>query len=228
MSTGPVRPGARRRRFTRRPASQAASMKPEAAASAVIHESRPDHWRRSWAATARVGDPTDDRRRRSDIQTSAQACGHATSSIRNVGRAGCGALATLDERLGRPINLPGAPAGTSYLGLPTRRSAAGPVIIYRSMLPSEGEGWLVVSLLSPTEYRNIGRAEELVTASPAAREIVNAVVAGTVATAGAATATGTAPSPNSLQHPADRWFGGDNRHRHVNHRGITVVRRRSA
>jgi hypothetical protein len=115
----------------------------------------------------------------------------AMSGVRAVDLA----LATLDERPGRPINLPGAPAGTSYLGLPTRRSAAGPVIIYRPMLPSEGEGWLVVSLLSPAEYRNIGRAEELVTASPAAREIVNAVVAGTVATAGAATATGAAPSP---------------------------------
>jgi hypothetical protein len=64
------------------------------------------------------------------------------------------------------------------------------------MLPSEGEGWLVVSLLSPEEYRNIGRAEELVTASPAAREIVNAVVAGTVATA-----TATAPPPTVITTP---------------------------
>jgi len=105
-------------------------------------------------------------------------------------------LAALDESHGRPINLPGAPAGTSYLALPTRRSAAGPVIIYRPMLPSEGEGWLVVSLLSPAEYRNIGRAEELVIASPAAREIVNAVVAGTVATA-----TATALPPTVITTP---------------------------
>jgi hypothetical protein len=75
------------------------------------------------------------------------------------------------------------------------------------MLPSEGEGWLVVSLLSPEEYRNIGRAEELVTASPAAREIVNAVVAGTVATA---TATAPPPAaPNSHHHPADQRPGAD-------------------
>jgi hypothetical protein len=111
-------------------------------------------------------------------------------------RAVDSALAALDERPGRPINLPGAPAGTSYLALPTRRSAAGPVIIYRPMLPSEGEGWLIVSLLSPAEYRNIGRAEELVTVSPAAREIVNAVVAGTVATA-----TATAPPPTVITTP---------------------------
>ncbi len=117
-------------------------------------------------------------------------------------RAVDSALAALDERPGRPINLPGAPAGTSYLALPTRRSAAGPVIIYRPTLPSEGEGWLVVSLLSPEEYRNIGRAEELVTASPAAREIVNAVVAGTVATATVATATATAPPPTVITTPS--------------------------
>jgi hypothetical protein len=116
-------------------------------------------------------------------------------------RAVDSALAALDERPGRPINLPGAPAGTSYLALPTRRSAAGPVIIYRPTLPSEGEGWLVVSLLSPEEYRNIGRAEELVTASPAAREIVNAVVAGTIATATVATATATAPPPTVITTP---------------------------
>lgn len=195
MSTGPARPGARRRRFTRRPASQAASIKPEAAASAVIHEGRPDHRRRSWAATARVGDPTDDRRRRSDIQTSAQACGHATSSIRNVGRAGCGSGSCDSRRKARAADQPARCTGRDVLlGPANSASAAGPVIIYRSMLSSEGEGWLVVSLLSPAEYRNIGRAEELVTASPAAREIVNAVVAGTVATAGAATATGAAPS----------------------------------
>lgn len=116
-------------------------------------------------------------------------------------RAADAALAIIDEQPGQPINLPGAPAGTSYLALPARRNPGGPVIIYRPLLPTEGEGWLVVSLLTPEEYRDIGRAEELVTASPAAREIVSAVVAGTVATAGVATATATALPPSVTVTP---------------------------
>jgi hypothetical protein len=113
------------------------------------------------------------------------------------------AIQTLDKRTGEPIDLPSAPAGTSYLALPTRRSQndePGPVIIYRPRLPREGGGWLVVSLLSPDEYRDVLRAEELVATSPAAREIVGAIVAGTavtVANAGLATARGTAPQPHA-------------------------------
>jgi PHD/YefM family antitoxin component YafN of YafNO toxin-antitoxin module len=97
-------------------------------------------------------------------------------------RAVDAALAVIDEQPGQPINLPGAPAGTSYLALPARRNPGGPVIIYRPLLPMEGEGWLVVSVLSHEEYRDIGRAEELMASSPAAREIVSAIVAGTAAT----------------------------------------------
>jgi hypothetical protein len=93
------------------------------------------------------------------------------------------AIQAIDEGTTRePVRLPGAPPGTSYLALPTRRNPGGPVIIYRPLLPNEGDGWLVVSLLKPEEYRDLRQAEELVATSSAAREIVNAIVAGTVGT----------------------------------------------
>jgi hypothetical protein len=92
------------------------------------------------------------------------------------------AIQGIGERTSEPIKLPGAPPGTTYLALPARNATAGPVIIYRPLLPDEGDGWLILSLLSREEYRNIRQAEELVATSPAAREIVDAAVAGTVAT----------------------------------------------
>jgi hypothetical protein len=107
-------------------------------------------------------------------------------------RAVNAALASLDDREGRPINLPGAPAGTSFLAMPTPIRRAGPVIIYRPLLPSEGTGWLVVSVLSYEDFRNITRAEEYVAESPEARAFVDRVVADTVATSRAHAPAGAA------------------------------------
>jgi hypothetical protein len=104
------------------------------------------------------------------------------------------AIGKLGEGTGEPIRLPGAPAGTSYLAL-WARNRGGPVIIYRPLLPGEGDGWLIVSLLSANEYRDMRRAEELVATSPAAREIVNALVAGTVGTGKAAAPSRSVGTP---------------------------------
>ena len=110
-------------------------------------------------------------------------------------RAVDAALASLDDREGRPINLPGAPAGTSFLAMPTVVRRHGPVIIYRPLLPSEdGMGWLVVSVLSDEDFRNITRTEEYVAESPAAKAFVDLTVAGTVATARAYAPAGTVRS----------------------------------
>lgn len=92
------------------------------------------------------------------------------------------AIEAMDQGTREPVRLPGAPPGTSYLALPTRRNLRGPVIIYRPLLPGEGDGWLIVSLLNAEEYRDLRRAEDLAATSSAAREIVNAYVAGTVST----------------------------------------------
>jgi hypothetical protein len=92
------------------------------------------------------------------------------------------ALQVLDTRPGKPINLPGAPAGTSYLAVPawTQDGSSGPVIAYRPRLPTEGTGWLVLALLSPEQYQDMRRAEELAATTPAVRELIQAIVAGTV------------------------------------------------
>jgi hypothetical protein len=110
-------------------------------------------------------------------------------------RAVDAALASLDDREGRPINLPGAPVGTSFLAMPTQVRRDGPVIIYRPLLPTEKVmGWLVVSVLSGEDFRNITRAEEYVAEWPAARAFVDGVVAGTVPTARAHGPAGAARS----------------------------------
>jgi hypothetical protein len=107
------------------------------------------------------------------------------------------AIQAIDAGTREPVRLPGAPPGTSYLARPTRRNPGGPVIIYRPLLPDEGDGWLIVSLLKPEEYRDLRQAEELVATSSAAREIVNAIVAGTVGTVKV-----SAPSGGATTQPA--------------------------
>jgi hypothetical protein len=96
------------------------------------------------------------------------------------------AIQAIDRSTGELIDLPGAPAGTSYLALSTRVSRdgrEGPVIVYRPQLPDEGRGWLIMSLLSPERYRALRHVERISAVDPAYRQIVAGVVGGTVSPA---------------------------------------------
>ena len=84
---------------------------------------------------------------------------------------------------GRRIDLPGAPAAEPFLAIEPRDPDA-PAVIYRHAANGEPGKWLVVSLMNREDYRAARQAEQaLATTPPAVRELVNGVVAGTVATA---------------------------------------------
>jgi hypothetical protein len=102
------------------------------------------------------------------------------------------AMNDLGISTGEPLHIPSAPPGTPFLALKTSLPDA-PVVVYRRTTPDEPGDWLVVSLLSPEEYQQLRRAEEALGADPAAREIFNAVVAGTVPTSDATMPAGTSP-----------------------------------
>jgi hypothetical protein len=91
------------------------------------------------------------------------------------------ALQIIDKVTGEPIDLPNAPGRTSYLALSTLRqdSRAGPVIIYRPGLSTEGADWVITYLLSREQYKEVRRAEGLVATTPAVRDIVNAIMSST-------------------------------------------------
>ncbi len=93
---------------------------------------------------------------------------------------------------GRRIDLPGAPAAEPFLAIEPRQPDA-PAVIYRHAANGEPGKWLVVSLMNREDYRAAMQAERALANSPpavpppAVRELVNGVVAGTVATPKAGT-----------------------------------------
>jgi hypothetical protein len=83
---------------------------------------------------------------------------------------------------GRRIDLPTAPRGTPYYALRTSNPDA-PVIIYRKMRDDEDGDWLVVSLMTPAQYRQQQEVEQSgYSTTPAVRQEVK-VAADTAATA---------------------------------------------
>jgi len=130
----------------------------------------------------------------SELQATAPDQANAVSAAIN-------AIAAAD---GRRIDLPGAPAAEPFLSIEPRDPDA-PAVIYRHATNGEPGKWLVVSLMNREDYRAARQAEQaLATTPPAVRELVNGVVAGTVATANVtpnartvtATHGGAAPTTN--------------------------------
>jgi len=99
--------------------------------------------------------------------------------------------------IGETIRLPGAPAGTTYLAMYGASKGRIWVIIFRPLLPGEGDGWLILSLLPGDEYRDMRRAAEVVASSPPVRDAVSALVAGTASTANVTAPPGSADTPTS-------------------------------
>ena len=98
---------------------------------------------------------------------------------------------------GRRIDVPGAPPAEPFLAIEPGDPKA-PAVIYRHATGDEPGKWLVVSLMNRDDYRAALKAElALAAAPPNIRELVNAVVAGSVATvtvtAHPGTATATSP-----------------------------------
>jgi hypothetical protein len=91
---------------------------------------------------------------------------------------------------GRRIDLPTADPAYPYYALQAGSSGA-PVIIYRQMRLGEGGDWLVVSLMTPAEYRQqIEDEQSGLLRDPAIRQEIR-VAAGTAAT----TAVKAIPAP---------------------------------
>jgi hypothetical protein len=100
---------------------------------------------------------------------------------------------------GRRIDLPTAPPGTPYYALQTSNPDA-PVIIYREMRKEEDGDYLVVSLMTPSQFRQQQEVEESgVLDDPALRQEVR-VVANTAATTAVRAFPGTAPEPSPVRH----------------------------
>jgi hypothetical protein len=101
------------------------------------------------------------------------------------------AINNITAREGRRIDLPGAPAAEPFLAVEPRDPGA-PAVIYRHAANGEPGKWLVVSLMNRDDYRAARQAEQALAATPpAVRELVNGVVAGTVATVNVAALTRT-------------------------------------
>jgi hypothetical protein len=101
---------------------------------------------------------------------------------------------------GRRIDVPGAPPAEPFLAIEPRDPKA-PAVIYRHATGDEPGKWLVVSLMNRDDYRAAINAElALAAAPPPIRELVNAAVAGTVATVTVTAHPGTvtATSPHGL------------------------------
>jgi hypothetical protein len=62
------------------------------------------------------------------------------------------AIRTIGIAPGEPVDLPTERPGTPYLAQRPRLATA-PVVIYRRTQPDEPGDWLVVSLMTPEEYR---------------------------------------------------------------------------
>lgn len=91
---------------------------------------------------------------------------------------------------GRRIDLPTAPPGTPYYALQTSNPGA-PVVIYREMRKEEDGDYLVVSLMTPGQFRQQQEVEESgILDDPALRQEVR-VVANTAATTAVRAIPGT-------------------------------------
>jgi hypothetical protein len=107
------------------------------------------------------------------------------------------AINNITAREGRRIDLPGAPAAEPFLAIEPRDPDA-PAVIYRHAANGEPGKWLVVSLMNRDDYRAARQAEQALAATPpAVRELVNGVVAGTVATVNVAAPTRTVTTPQA-------------------------------
>jgi hypothetical protein len=96
------------------------------------------------------------------------------------------AINEIPVKPGDPFSLPGAPLAEPFLAKEPS-DAGAPAVIYRRATTNESGEWLVVSLLNREDYRAARRAEEELAAyPPGVRELVHAVVAGTVSTFAAA------------------------------------------
>jgi hypothetical protein len=103
---------------------------------------------------------------------------------------------------GRRIDLPGAPAAEPFLAIEPRQPDA-PAVIYRHAANGEPGKWLVVSLMNREDYRAARQAERALASSPpAVRDLINGVVAGTVATADAAPPTASVTVTHGGAAPA--------------------------
>jgi hypothetical protein len=92
-----------------------------------------------------------------------------------------GAIDSIGTVAARRIDLPTAPPGTPYYALRTS-SPDAPVVIYREMREDEDGDYLVVSLMTPGQYRQQQEVEESgILHDPALRREVRAV-ANTAAT----------------------------------------------
>jgi hypothetical protein len=80
------------------------------------------------------------------------------------------AIENLSEESGEPIELPAAPGGAAYLAMKT--SDDTPVVIYRAVPEGEGGGWLILSLMSPDEYKDVLQLQEFLTGQPGARTLI--------------------------------------------------------
>jgi hypothetical protein len=80
-----------------------------------------------------------------------RGAGHRAVLIRSIG--------SISQGAGEPVDIPGAPPGTSYLALVPAEPSL-PVIIYRPMLPDEDGDWLVTALLDRDTYRQQREAEK--------------------------------------------------------------------
>jgi hypothetical protein len=92
------------------------------------------------------------------------------------------AIRTIGIDPGEPVDLPTAPRGTPYRAQHPRLATA-PVVIYRQTQPDERADWLVVSLMTPEEYRQQKHDEQSgVLRDPVVRQDIR-IAAGTAVSA---------------------------------------------
>jgi len=81
------------------------------------------------------------------------------------------AIGNLSEENGEPVELVGGTEGTTYLAM--KASGDGmPVVIYRALPEDKGGGWLVLSLMSPDEYKDVIQLQEFLAGEPGARTLI--------------------------------------------------------
>jgi hypothetical protein len=78
-------------------------------------------------------------------------------------------IGNLSEESGVPVALPTAQEGTAYLAVKARGENA-PAVIYRAA--PERDGWLILSLVSADEYKDILELQELLAEVPEARSLI--------------------------------------------------------
>jgi hypothetical protein len=123
------------------------------------------------------------------VQPVIQAINALRADQANAVRA---AIRTIGIEPGEPVDLPTAPPGYSYQAQ-RPRFATAPVVIYRRSQPDEQGDWLVVSLMTPEEFRQQKQDEQSeALRNPDVRRDI-AIAAGT-----AATTVNTNPGPISI------------------------------